>query len=168
MAEAGVKIKARVAAWAALALAFGSVAIAGAQETPDFALRSLDGANLRLSEYRGEVVMLGFWARWCGDCRQAMKALNAINGKYQRAGLVTLGINVDDPPEQVAAMARSLGLSYPILLDSRQAASSAFELKSMPLIVLIDREGRQRYRLTSFELGDEALLSDELRTLLNE
>lgn len=135
---------------------------------PDFALRSIAGDNLRLSEYRGQVVALGFWARWCGDCRQAMKALNEIYDKYQKAGLVTLGINVDDSLEQAGAMARSLGLNFPILVDEQKTASSLFDLKSMPLIVIIDREGRRRYIHTSFELGDESRISSELRTLLNE
>lgn len=142
--------------------------IAQAKPAPDFALRAISGENLRLSEFRGQVVAVGFWARWCGDCRQAMKALNAIYQKYQPAGLTILGIDVDDSQEQTAAMARSLGLSFPVLMDDRKAASSLFNVKSMPLIVVIDREGNQRYSHSSFELGDEARIGDELRTLLNE
>jgi len=134
----------------------------------DFALRSTSGENLRLSEYRGEVVIVGFWARWCGDCRQAMKALSEINSKYQKAGLVTLGINVDDTADQADAMARSLGLNFPTLIDDHKAASNSLNLNSMPLIVLIDREGRQRFRHTSYELGDESRIANELRGLLNE
>lgn len=135
---------------------------------PDFALRSVVGQNLRLSEYRGQVVAIGFWARWCGDCRQAMKALNEIDTKYRKAGLVTLTINVDDTAEQAAAMARSLQLSIPVLLDERKTVSGLFDLKSMPLIVLIDREGRQRFRHVSYELSDDVRIGNELRILLNE
>jgi peroxiredoxin len=148
--------------------ALAQTATADNNSAPDFALRAVSGENLRLSEYRGQVVALGFWARWCGDCRQAMKALNEIYAKYQRAGLVMLGIDVDDTLEQTSTMTRSLGLSFPVLVDEHKTASSLFNVKSMPLIVLIDREGRQRYRHTSFELGDEARIGAELRTLLNE
>ncbi len=135
---------------------------------PDFTLRSLTGDNLRLSEYRGSVVLLGFWARWCGDCRQAMQALNEVHAKYERAGLVTLGIDVDDTDEQAAAMARSLALNFPVLVDTYKTASSSFDLKSMPLLVLIDREGQIRYRHIGFERGHEIKITEHLRQLLNE
>lgn len=135
---------------------------------PDFALRSLSGDNVRLSEYRGSVVLLGFWARWCGDCRQAMQALNEVHAKYQRAGLVTLGIDIDDTTEQAATMVRSLGLSFPVLVDTYKTASSQFNLKAMPLLVLIDREGWIRYSHAGFERGQELLITDQLRQLLNE
>jgi thiol-disulfide isomerase/thioredoxin len=64
------------------------------KQAPDFVLKGLDGANLRLSEYRGQVVLVNFWARWAGDSRQEMTALDRINTTYQRAGLVVLGISV--------------------------------------------------------------------------
>ncbi len=136
--------------------------------TPDFALRSLSGENLRLSEYRGSVVLLGFWARWCGDCRQVMQALNEVHAKYQKAGLVTLGIDVDDSEEQAATMVRTLGIDFPVLLDASRTASSQFNLKSMPLLVLIDREGRMRYSHAGYERGEETVITDKLRQLLNE
>lgn len=139
-----------------------------AQLAPDFALRSLAGGNVRLSEYQGNVVLLGFWARWCGDCRQAMQAMDVIHKKYQRAGLVTLGINVGDSEEQAAAMARSLGLEFPVLLDTTKAASSEFNLKSMPMLLLIDRGGRIRETYAGFERGQELLITEKLRQLLNE
>jgi len=142
---------------------------AGAEQlAPDFALRSLGGGNVRLSEYRGSVVLLGFWARWCGDCRQAMQALDEVHKKYQRAGLVTLALNVGDTEEQAAAMAHSLGLTFPVLVDTTKAASSQFNLKSMPLLLLIDREGRVRDSYAGFERGQELLITEKLRQLLNE
>jgi peroxiredoxin len=147
---------------------FAADAGATAQVAPDFALRSLTGGNVRLSEYRGSVVLLGFWARWCGDCRQAMQALDEVHKKYQRAGLVTLGINVGDTAEQAAAMARSLGLEFPVLIDTTKTASSQFNLKSMPLLLLIDREGRVRDSYAGFERGQELLITEKLRQLLNE
>ncbi|MGC3980704.1 MAG: TlpA disulfide reductase family protein [Steroidobacteraceae bacterium] len=145
-----------------------SSAPTAAEVAPDFALRSLSGSNIRLSEYRGSVVLLGFWARWCGDCRQAMQALNSVQAKYERAGLITLGINVDDSFEQAASMTQSLGLQFPVLVDTDKTASSLFNLKSMPLLVLIDRDGRVRYSHGGFERGQELLITEQLRQLLNE
>src|SRR5580700_1858379 len=63
---------------------------------PDFALRSMDGKNRRLSEFRGQVVLVNFWARWAGDSRQEMPALDRINTTYNRAGLVVLGVSIDE------------------------------------------------------------------------
>lgn len=135
---------------------------------PDFVLRSASGGNIRLSEYQGQAVVLGFWARWCGDCRQAMQALDGLYDKYQRAGLVLLGIDVDDSPEQTLSMARSLGLTFPVLVDDQKIVSSLYKVKSMPLIVLIDRAGQVRYLHKGFELGDQGKIGDEIRELLNE
>ncbi|MGD9841708.1 MAG: TlpA disulfide reductase family protein [Steroidobacteraceae bacterium] len=138
-----------------------------AEPVADFSMRTLSGEVIRLSEQRGNVVLLGFWARWCGDCRQAMQALDEINERYQRAGLLTLGINVGDSAEQAAAMSHSLSLRFPILLDMDQSTSSHFNLRSMPLIVLIDRDGELRYSHRGFSRGDEVAITTQLHTLLN-
>src|SRR5580698_5338586 len=66
------------------------------KDAPDFVLKGLDGRNLRLSEFRGQVVLVNFWARWAGDTRREIPALNKINTTYQRAGLIVLGISVDE------------------------------------------------------------------------
>jgi peroxiredoxin len=155
-----------VLTWAALG---GSVAAAVPEAAVvDFSMRALSGEVVRLSEHRGSVVVLGFWARWCGDCRQAMQALDGINEKYQRAGLLTVGINVGDTVEQTAAMTRSLGLRFPVLIDTEKTASSQFNLKTMPLIVLLDRDGKLRYAHEGFTRGDEVTVAAQLQKLLNE
>jgi len=135
---------------------------------PDFVLRSISGGNVRLSEFQGQVVALGFWARWCGDCRQAMQALDGLYAKYQRAGLVLLGIDIDDSADQTRAMARSLGLTFPVLIDEEKIVSSLYKVKSMPLIILVDRAGQIRFQHKKYELGDQGRISEELRQLLNE
>src|SRR4029077_1635023 len=66
------------------------------KDAPDFVLKALDGRNLRMSEFRGQVVLVNFWARWAGDSRQEMPALDRINTTYNRAGLVVLGVSVDE------------------------------------------------------------------------
>jgi peroxiredoxin len=135
---------------------------------PDFALRSLDGRNLRLSEFRGEVVLLNFWAQWCGECRQAMPGLNELYSKYQRAGLVMLSISVDEDTRRVADLAKSLKLAFPVLIDERKEASSLYQLKTMPFLVLIDRDGRMHYTHAGYQRGDEQRWSEQVKRLLNE
>ena len=134
----------------------------------DFALRSLSGDNLRLSEQLGEVVILNFWATWCGPCRQEMPLLDEVYVKYRRAGLVLLSINIDEQPEAAAEMAKTLGVSYPVLLDARNEVAKAYEIGTLPATFLIDREGKVRYVSEGFKPGYEKRYTEKLRELLNE
>src|SRR5215510_9735385 len=84
-------------------------------EAPDFVLKSFSGKNLRLSEYRGEVVMLSFWATWCGDCRAQLAELGAMRDRYQDAGVELLAVSLDQSSRQVSQAAA--GASYPVLHD---------------------------------------------------
>jgi peroxiredoxin len=140
------------------------------QPAPDFALRSWDGANMRLSEHTGEVVLINFWATWCGPCRQEMPLLDEIYGKYRRAGLVLFSVNLDEDRDLDAAreMAKTLRVSYPVLFDARKEVSRAYQASIMPLTVLIDREGVVRYVSEGYKVGYEARYTEKLRELLNE
>lgn len=140
------------------------------QPAPDFALRSWDGANMRLSEHSGEVVLINFWATWCGPCRQEMPQLDEIYGKYRRAGLVLFSVNLDEESNLDAAreMAKTLRVSYPVLFDARKEVSRAYQASTMPLTVLIDREGVVRYVSEGYKVGYETRYTEKLRELLNE
>ncbi len=135
---------------------------------PDFVLRSLDRENIRLSEQFGEVVILNFWATWCGPCRQEMLLLDEIYARYRRAGLVLLSINIDEDTDRAAEMARALRLSYPVLLDVRKDVARAYEIDTMPSTVLIDRAGAVRYVSEGFKPGYQERYTEALRELLNE
>jgi thiol-disulfide isomerase/thioredoxin len=150
-------------------LSFAAVAadIVG-QPAPDFALRSMKGPSMRLSEHLGEVVLINFWATWCGPCRQEMPLLDAIYTKYQRAGLIMLGINIDDDQGDAVEMAKTLKVSYPVLFDDRKDVSRAYQLGSMPLTVLVDREGVVRFVSDGFKPGYEKVYAEKLRELLGE
>lgn len=135
---------------------------------PDFALRSLAGENFRLSEHLGDVVILNFWATWCGSCRQEMPLLDEIYLKYRRAGLVVLSVNIDEDAEPAAEMAKTLGVSYPVLLDQRKDVAKAFAIGNLPVTVLIDRAGVVRYVSDGYKPGYEKRYTEQLRELLNE
>ena len=152
-------------------LAASSVAAAPTligKEAPDFVLKSLNGTNLRLSEYRGQVVLVNFWARWAGDSRQEMPALDRINTTYQRAGLVVLGISVDEDLRRAAEFAASMRVSYPILFDTGSNVGRDYLLEKMPMTILVDRAGIVRFSKAGFKLGDERAYLDQIRELLRE
>ena len=156
-------------------LAFGffsitSLASSGltGQAAPDFALKSSSGENLRLSEYRGDVVMVNFWATWCGPCRQEMPLLDELYSRYQRVGFSLLGVNIDDNESKAMGMVSELGVSFPVLFDSRKEVSKLYEVESMPVTVIIDREGTVRFVHQGYKPGYEDQYLDQIRTLLRE
>jgi thiol-disulfide isomerase/thioredoxin len=135
---------------------------------PDFALRSMQGPSMRLSEHLGEVVVINFWATWCGPCRQEMPLLDALYGKYKQAGLALLSVNIDEKVEPAIEMAQTLKVSYPVLFDARKEVSRAFDVGAMPVTVLVDRAGVVRYVSEGYKPGYEKRYTDKLRELLNE
>jgi len=135
---------------------------------PDFALRSMQGPSMRMSEHLGEVVIINFWATWCGPCRQEMPLLDALYGKYKQAGLVLLSVNIDEKVEPAIEMAQTLKVSYPVLFDARKEVSRAYDVGAMPVTVLVDRAGVVRYVSEGYKPGYEKRYTDKLRELLNE
>ena len=122
---------------------------------PDFTLRTLDGPNLRLQEQRGQVVLVNFWATWCGPCRQEMPHLARLYDKYRASGFVLLGVSVDDDAKKAADLAARLGLKFPVSFDTDKKVSRLYDLSAMPSTVLIDREGRVRHVHRGYHEGYE-------------
>lgn len=138
------------------------------QTAPDFVLKSATGENLRLSEYRGDVVMINFWATWCGPCRQEMPLLDELYGRYQRVGFNLLGVNIDDDSRRAMAMVNELGISFPVLFDEDKKVSKLYEVEAMPLTILLDREGTVRHVHHGYQPGYEQKYLNEIRSLLRE
>jgi peroxiredoxin len=155
------------AVFAATSLTAAAPGIVG-KEAPDFALKGIDGRNLRLSEFRGQVVLINFWARWAGDTRLLMPALDRINTTYQRAGLVVLGISVDEDVRRAREFADGMSVSYPILFDAGSSIGKDYQLQKMPMTILVDRAGVIRYSSVGFKRGDERIFLDQIRELLRE
>src|SRR6187402_1592225 len=115
----------------ALALCMSTVAFAAAKTpaaatvpAPDFTLQSSSGENVRLAEQRGQVVMLNFWASWCGPCRKEMPLLDEMSKRYSAAGFVLYGVNVEEDNTDAKKLIKELGVSFPILYDTESKASS--------------------------------------------
>ena len=152
----------------AVAGTWASAAVQVSSNAPDFTLRSVGGANLRLHEQRGQVVMVNFWATWCGPCRQEMPHLNRLYDKYRGAGFVLLGVNIDDDPRAAANLAAKLGLRFPVLLDTDKKVSRVYDMSAMPATLLIDRDGRVRHIHRGYRDGVERTYEEQVRSLLKE
>ncbi len=159
---------ARLALGAALASLTLAVAASDAPVAPDFALRSMSGANYRLSEHRGEVVALVFWASWCGDCRRELERFERLRRTYGNVGFVVLGVSLDQEPAAAQALAGAAGIGYPVLSDTGKEVSKAYRVDDLPLIVLIDRHGVVRARHDALDEREERGLMVSLRDLIDE
>ena len=155
-------------------LAAGGIAAAAAAAglvggpAPDFALKSRGGANLRLSEERGNVVVVNFWATWCGPCRQEMPLLDEIYERYRDAGFQLLGVNIDDDTNKAERMADDMGVSFPLLFDQEKEVSRLYDVRAMPVTVLIDRDGTVRQVHHGYRPGYEDAYIEQVRALLRE
>ena len=165
-----MKIKIKAAGLLITLLAATSLASSGmeGQPAPDFALKSSTGENLRLSEYRGDVVMINFWATWCGPCRQEMPLLDELYNRYERVGFNLLGVNIDDDSRRAMQMIEELGVDFPVLFDNRKEVSELYDVQTMPVTVLVDREGTVRYVHHGYKPGYEDKYLDQVRSLLRE
>jgi peroxiredoxin len=135
---------------------------------PDFTLKSVAGENLKLSEYRGEVVLINFWASWCGPCRQEMPVLSELHDKYKALGFTVLGVNVEEDSSKARKLLQELPVSFPVLLDNQSIVSKQYDVIAMPSTVLVDRDGNMRYLHKGYKPGLEDVYLQQVRDLLRE
>jgi peroxiredoxin len=109
---------------------------------PDFALKATDGRNLRLSEYRGAPLVLSFWASGCGECRTVLGELARIQAPAESV----LGVSLDSDARRAASVAGSLDLTFPNVVDTRQAVARQYDVETLPYTLLIDAQGAVRTR----------------------
>lgn len=147
------------AALLAAVLPVSRAAVPAAAEAPDFVLKSTAGANLRLSEYRSEVVALAFGASWCGVCRDGTATLASLQQEFATRGLRVLAVSFD---------ADAANAPFPVLIDTAGETGRLYDVDDLPLVVLVDREGRLRHRFPSGRAVPEAALRTELARLLAE
>ena len=135
---------------------------------PNFTLKSLSGKNIKLSELTGNVVLINFWASWCGPCRQEMPLLNAIHNKYKPLGFTVLGVNVEEQVANAKSFISERPVGFPILLDSKNRVSKLYKVIAMPTTVVIDRDGKIRFIHLGYQAGDEAKYRKMVKTLVRE
>ena len=152
-----------------LLLASGQVFAAAPQgPAPDFALKTPGGENARLSEHRGEVVMINFWASWCAPCRQEMPLLEELYTQYEPLGFTILGVNVEEDSSKALAMLEDIPVSFPIMLDTSSKVSKLYNVVAMPTSILVDRDGNMRYLHHGYKPGYEEKYQQQVRELIRE
>jgi len=131
---------------------------------PDFALRDLRGNQVSLSDFRGQPVVLNFWATWCSPCRVEIPHLEALYTKYKDQGLVVLGMNTETDYMKVKRFAEPR-ISYTVILDGGTQAQG-YDVSGIPCTYYIDREGIIRHRSVGFGPGDEVQIEEKIKQLL--
>jgi peroxiredoxin len=159
----GLAVLAALAATAALA---AQASLIG-RMAPDFALPAVVGSNVRLSEYRGQAVIISFWSSRCSVCAGQLARLDRLYSTYRSSGLVVLAVSVDDDPMHAEQYARAHAAGFPLLLDTSKAVSRAYAIERLPWIVLIDRSGIVRY-LRGDDSADNGSYVAQIRALLDD
>lgn len=148
--------------------AIGIQAIRRDIQAESFALSTLGGPSVSLSDYRGRVVLLNFWATWCAPCVLEMPSIQTLYDTYQEQGLEVVAVNVQEDRDIVAAFVEEHGFSFPILLDSNGRTTSTYAVRGLPTSYLIDRTGKLIGLKVGFHLWDEPEVIDTFERLLEE
>ena len=124
-----------------------------ADAAPDFTLKSSLGKNIRLSELKGRIVMLNFWATWCGPCAEEIPHLNELHESLDPYDFELLGINLDEDQSKAIHLAKKLDVNFPVLFDEDKSVSKSFDIKAMPTTIIIDRAGKIRHVNKGYKTG---------------
>ncbi len=135
---------------------------------PDFTLTALGGKQLELSQFKGQVVMLNFWASWCGPCRQEMPLLETIYKKYNKLGFTLIGVNVEPDSKAANDWLKQTPVSFPIIYDTESKVSKLYGVAGMPSTVIVDRKGTVRMIHRGYKPGDEDEYLSSIRSLMRE
>src|SRR5579864_3537165 len=135
---------------------------------PQFTLDARSGSKISLAQYKGQVVMLNFWASWCGPCRQEMPLLENIYKKYNKMGFTLIGVNVEHDSKAAEGFLQQTPVSFPVIYDKDSTVSKAYDVSGMPSTVIIDRNGNIRVLHRGYKAGDENEYLDKIRSLVRE
>jgi len=135
---------------------------------PDFTLASKDGGNMRLQEQLGNVVLINFWASWCGPCREELPYLEQLQQEYADLGFTILAVNVDEDPSKADILLNDIAVSFPVLFDVNDDVSKLYDVQAMPTTVIVDRDGNQRLLHKGYKSGDEVKYKQAVKALLRE
>lgn len=134
------------------------------QPAPDFTLPDLGGQQVSLSQFRGRIVMLDFWATWCGPCRMTMPVVESLQKEYADS-MVVLAVNLQETQDIVNDYIRAHGIHSRVLLDEEGSVGLMYGAESIPLQILIDKQGVVRYAMPGYGPRMAAVLRAEINKL---
>ena len=146
----------------------GSAAGDAAAPAAAFNLPSRAGKPVALADLKGQVVLINFWATWCGPCRKEMPLLEQIQKKYAPLGFTMLGVNVEEDTRLMEAFLKDVPVTFPILLDPANGVSKLYNVSAMPSTVIVDRKGNLRFIHQGYQPGDESKYQDMIHQLIRE
>lgn len=140
------------------------------EAAPDFSLRDIDGKEVTLAAYKGKVVLVNFWATWCGPCKLEMPHLDKMDRELEFKGFEVLSISTDDAraSSKVKPLVKRGGYGFTVLLDKDTSVVAQYNpAKTLPYNVLIDRSGNIHKVYQGYNPGDEVELRHDIESLLN-
>ena len=157
----------------ALAAVFASAALASSSASgpaPAFSLAGRGGKTIDLSQFKGQVVMINFWASWCKPCRDEMPLLEDIYKKYKPMGFTMLAVNVEPDSKAAEAFLGKLAkpVTFPVAFDVDSKVSKLYKVPGMPTTVFVDRKGNVRVLHKGYKAGDENFYLTQIRSMLKE
>ena len=157
----------RVAAVAAILFAVGVAhAVDAGKPMPEIGVEDLSGKRIDLASLAGKVVVVDFWATWCGPCKDELPVLEALQRKYRKQGLVVIAVSVDSDVSKVRAFVKKFGLSLRVIHDADHVLAERYNPTKMPSSYIVDRKGKIRHTHAGFRKSDAKKIEAQIRALL--
>ncbi len=137
-------------------------------EVPDFSLQDMDGDTHNLAHYKGNPVIVHFWASWCPSCREEMPSMNRAWKKVRSEGIAMIAINVGEDKESIKSFTQATPVDFPILLDTDSKTSEAWPVRGLPMTFVLDPEGKLVFRAIGSREWDDDMLLDKVRALRHQ
>lgn len=137
---------------------------------PDFTAKDIDGKDIRLSNYRGKIVLLDFWASWCGPCQQEFPFLIDFYNNHKNENFIVLAVNIDNEKENMLNFLRKnyMREKFPVIFDPEKKVPPIYDIQAMPTSIFIDKKGTIRYVHNGYNESSKKEFKKELTTLLSE
>ena len=142
------------------------VAIKEGTIAPSFTLKDLTGKEVSLADYRGKLVIIDFWATWCPPCRKELPHIQKVYDKYKDKEVIVLAITSESNIEKVKDFIEEGDYTFPILIDGRREANSAYGIRAIPMLFVLDKEGKIQHTHRGYNPEIETTLSKEIDGLL--